>query len=93
MTTRSRLPAAVLGILLILLGFAGIAFTWPGTPMEEPASPGRTPAPRKISFIEEWWMYRSVGVSRFIRYAGGAGGMACLVVGAMLLVAKRTTPH
>ena len=92
MGPRSRPLAVVLGVLLILLGLASVSlFYRPDAPMEEPASPGRTTNPSKtLSPFAEWWLYPSIRMSRFFRYAGGAGGVACLVVGTMFLVAKRS---
>jgi hypothetical protein len=90
----SRVRSIALGLLLLLLGFTGL-FTsvWPEAPLEEPASPGKTPNPSEtITPFWEWWLYPSVRIIQSIRYAAAVGGVTCLVMGAMLLAPKRAGP-
>jgi hypothetical protein len=91
---RSGPIAPILGILLIVIGLillGAIAWGYLSPPMEEPASPGKTPNPSRLPSDEAFertlrWTGRLV---LFMRY--GAIPTALLLIGAgvFLLVPDR----
>jgi len=81
---RSGPVAPVLGILLLLLGIVSFGFyVWGNTPMEEPASPGRTPA----AAGEWWWRYGHL-IAR-LHSCSIPAGVLFVFVGALLLIPER----
>jgi len=81
----------VIGVLLILLGIASFGFyIWGNAPMEEPASPGRTPNPSKMAAPEEWWVRAAPLLVRFHKYGAIPAGVVGIIVGALLLLPEKT---
>lgn len=85
MPSRSAPIAPVLGILLILLGIASFGFyAWGNAPMEEPASPGKTPNPSR-TLEEKWWWRHTTLLVRLHRFSIPAG-VVFVGVGIVLLL-------
>jgi hypothetical protein len=77
--------APVLGILLLLVGLGSFGFTvWGNAPLEEPASPGKTPNPSKMP-QEEWWWRLTPLIARLHRFSIPAG-VVFVGAGIMLLL-------
>jgi hypothetical protein len=85
MALRSGPIAPALGVLLILLGIAFFGFYVRGNaPMEEPASPGKTPNPSQVP--QETWGRRHPGlIPRLHRFSIPAG-VVFVGVGIVLLL-------
>ncbi len=82
----------ILGVGLILLGLACFAvLIWASAPMEEPASPGRTPNPSKLGSDEgfERMQRRWTGLARFCKYGAIPLGVALLAAGIYFLIPDR----
>lgn len=85
MNARPTALAPVLGVLLILFGIASFGFhVWGNAPLEEPASPGRTPNPSKRPAEAWWWKFTPL-IVRLHRFSI-PGGIVFVGAGILLVL-------
>ena len=75
----------MLGVLLILFGLASLGFyVWGNAPLEEPASPGKTPNPSQMLQEKWWWKYTPL-IVRLHRFSI-SGGIVFVGAGMLLVL-------